>query len=100
MDENDLESLDKMKTDVTDSYSKGKLNELHHNSLKNEISILYEEIFKKRIESLDPKDNDVQQKLQEVRGVVKDAYSKGKLIELHYNLLNEKISLREKDIEK
>ena len=41
-----------MKTDITDAHSKGKINELHYNSLKNEISILYEEIFKKKIEFL------------------------------------------------
>ncbi len=36
-----------------DAYSKGKINEKHYESLRNEISTLYEEIFRKKIDSLD-----------------------------------------------
>jgi len=75
-----------LKIDITDAYSKGSINELHYNSLKNEVSILYEEIFKKRFESMDPNDGGYQEKLQEVRANIKDTYSKGKLLELHYEI--------------
>ncbi|MDQ4074105.1 MAG: hypothetical protein M3162_07355 [Thermoproteota archaeon] len=39
-------------------------------------------------------------KLNEIRKDIKDAYSKGKLTEQHYNLLNDEISQLEKDTEK
>ena len=95
-----MKDLDKLKTDITDAPSTGKINELHYNSLKDEISILYEEIFKKRIESLNSNNNkDFQKKIHELRKNTKDAYSKGILTDLHYNLLNEEISQREKDKE-
>jgi YVTN family beta-propeller protein len=93
LDENDLKDLDKLKIDITDAHSKGKINELHYNNFKNEISVLYEEIFKKRIKSLSS-NND---QLEEIKSRIKDAYSKGKLTELHYKLLNEEIYQNEKD---
>ena len=55
-------------------------------------AILYEEIFEKRIKSLNSNNDG----LQEIKSSVKDAYSKGKLTELHYNLLNEEITEKEK----
>jgi len=41
-----------LKIDITDAYSKGKINEIHYNNLKNEISILYAKIFQKSIDAL------------------------------------------------
>jgi hypothetical protein len=52
LDENDIESLDRLRGNIIDSYSKGKLNENQYESLRNEISTLYEEIFRKRINAL------------------------------------------------
>jgi hypothetical protein len=68
--------------------------------LKDEISILYQEIFMKKIDSMYDDDNnnkeiDLSLKLKLVREI-KDAFSKGKLTELHYNLLLNKISEMEK----
>jgi hypothetical protein len=63
--------------------------------LKNEISALYEEIYRKRIDSLKDSSSEglnretVMEKIQEE---IRDAYSKGKLSELHFNLLKEKIA--------
>ncbi len=76
-----------------DAYSIGKINELHYNNLKNEISILYEEMFKKRIESLNTaiNQNGWKDLFSQLKDDIEDAYSKQKITELHYNLLNKKI---------
>ncbi len=47
LDQSDIESLDTLKTDITDAYSKGKINEKHYERLNNEICILYDKIFRK-----------------------------------------------------
>jgi DNA-binding beta-propeller fold protein YncE len=94
-DENDFESLDKLKNEISDSYLKGKINEFHFSKLNHEISILYQEIFMRKIDILDNKEIDLQLKLKLVKDI-KDAYSKGKLTELHYNMLINKISETEK----
>ena len=56
-----------------------------------------QEIFRKKIDSIydDDKEIDLSLKLKLVREI-KDAFSKGKLTELHYNLLLNKISEMEK----
>lgn len=99
-DDNDFESLNKLKNEISDSFSKGKLSQFHYSNLKDEISILYQEIFMKKIDSMyDDNDNDkeidLSLKIKLVREI-KDAFSKGKLTELHYNLLMNKISEMEK----
>jgi hypothetical protein len=95
-DENDFESLNKLKNEISDSFSKGKISQFHYSNLKDEISILYQEIFMKKIDSMDgDKEIDLSSKLKLVREI-KDAFSKGKLTELHYNLLINKISEMEK----
>ena len=96
-DENDFESLDKLKNEISDSYIKGKLNQFHYSNLKDEISMLYQEVFMRRIDSLDEgsKEIDLKSKLKIVRDI-KDAYSKGKLTGLHYDMLINKISEIEK----
>ena len=73
-------SYDKM----VNAYSEGKINNEQYTNLKTEISVLYEEIFKKRIVP----SNDNRILMEEI----KDAYAKGMINELHYKLLIEKIS--------
>ncbi len=80
-----------------DAYSKGKINEKHYESLRNEISTIYEEIFRKKIDSLDndknsPIKKSTQEQLAQIRKEIKYAYSKGKINEKHYDLLNKDIS--------
>ena len=66
--------------------------------MKKEISILYEEIFKKRIDSLnDLAENDKVKLLDKIKDDISDAYSKEKISELHYTLLKEKLSNYEKN---
>ena len=72
---------------------RGKLNKEHYSNLKDEVSILYQEILKKKIESLSvllKKENKKQ--FKKIKEEIEDAHSKGKINELHYNLLNKKIS--------
>jgi hypothetical protein len=87
LDEDDIADLDRLKTDFTFVYTKGKISEQHYANLKGEISVLYEEIYKKKIDSLNRKDSN----LGKVKDEIKDAYAKGKISEQHYKLLNEKI---------
>ena len=95
-DDHDFESLDKLKNELSDSFSKGKINQFHYSNLKEEISILYQELFMKKIDSMEEvEEMDPSIKLKLVRSI-KDAYSKGKLTELHYNMIMNKISEMEK----
>ncbi len=95
-DEIDFESLNKLKDEISDSFSKGKISQFHYSNLKDEISILYQEIFMKKIDSIDDdKGINLSLKLKLVREI-KDAFSKGKLTELHYNMLMNKVSETEK----
>jgi hypothetical protein len=54
--------------------------------LNNTISILYEEIYKKKIDLLNGKD------LDKIKDEINDSYAKGKINEQHYKLLNERLS--------
>jgi YVTN family beta-propeller protein len=87
--EQNPEALSRIRNDIIDAYSTGELNNERFTNLKNEISVAYRDIFKKRIESItDPNTEAV----NKIRNEITDAYSDGKITELHYNLLNEKIS--------
>ncbi|HKG71862.1 MAG TPA: hypothetical protein VKA87_08175 [Nitrososphaeraceae archaeon] len=49
LDEKDIESLDQVRGNIIDAYSRGNLNEKHYENLKNETSVHYEKIFRRRI---------------------------------------------------
>jgi YVTN family beta-propeller protein len=92
LDENDAEPLDTLKTAIKDAYTKGKISDLQYNNLKNEISILYEKIYKNKIDSLSGKsDSSNGILLEKIKNDVTDAYAEEKISEQHYNLLNAKI---------
>jgi uncharacterized membrane protein len=90
--ENDISRLNSLNKNISDSYAAGKINNEQYTNLKNEVSIAYEEIFKRRI--VNQEDG-----LQRIQEDISDAYSKGKITKLHYDFLNEKISkmTQEKD---
>jgi hypothetical protein len=99
LDEKDIGALDLLRSNIIDAYSKGKLNEKHYESLKNETSVLYDKIFRKRIddEILNNNNNPsnrktIEEKLNKIRKDIKYAYSEGKINEKHYDLLNKDIS--------
>jgi YVTN family beta-propeller protein len=96
LDHNDIAHLDKIKIDMSDAYAKGKISDQHYQNLKNEISVLYEEIHSKRIDWLNGKHDIHNGKLlDQIKYDIEDAYAKGKISDQHYNLLNKKIESSE-----
>jgi YVTN family beta-propeller protein len=97
LDENDIEGLDRLRNRVVDAYSEGKINEKHYESLRNEISILYEKIFRKKIDDALNNNNDptnkktIHEQLAQIKNEVEYAYSEGKINEKHYDLLTKAI---------
>ena len=94
LDKKHIESLDKIKRDISNAYSTGKIGNEHHDNLNNEISMLYQEVFKKEIDSLNTltNDDDKIKLLNKLHSGIENAYSKEKINEKHYNLLKQKIS--------
>jgi YVTN family beta-propeller protein len=91
VDEKDLPHLDKLKDDIMDDYANGNISEQHYTNLNNKVSVLYEEIYKKKIDLLNGKDANGAL-LDKVKDEINDSYAKGKISEQHYKLLNEKLS--------
>jgi uncharacterized membrane protein len=87
--------MNEIKNRIEDAYAKEKIDNEQYTNLKNETSVLYEEMYRKRLDSLkgsfgeDSNQEVVMERLQED---IRNAYSKGKLSELHFNLLKEKIA--------
>jgi YVTN family beta-propeller protein len=97
LDSNDIEKLNKLKDKITDEYTKGKINKEQYDKLGNEISISYREIFTKEINSLNTiSKNDKVEQLSRIKTDIEDAYAKGKMNELHYTLLKERLANYEK----
>jgi YVTN family beta-propeller protein len=94
LDEKDIESLDKLSSNIADSYSKGTINNEHYANLKTEISVLYHQIYYKKLDSLNNLVSFTEKRnlLERIKKDIADSYSKGKIIELHYNMLKEKLS--------
>ena len=68
-----------------------------HANLKKETSILYQEMFRKRIDSLNYlPENNKGTLLAGIKDDISDAYSKEKISDLHYTLLEKKLSDYEK----
>lgn len=85
------ETVDKIRNDVIDAYNNGKLSDEHYTNLKNEISNIYQETFKNRIE-IESVTGPKTEAVNKIRSDIEDAYSDRKITELDYNLLNGKIS--------
>jgi YVTN family beta-propeller protein len=96
LDENDIEALNKLNNYITHAFVKGKISDQHYSHLKNEISVLYEEIHRKRIDSLNGRyDIHNGKLLDQIKYDIEDAYAKGKITDQHYKLLNKKIESSE-----
>jgi YVTN family beta-propeller protein len=96
LDENDIEALNKLNNYITHAFVKGKITDQHYSHLKNEISVLYEEIHRKRIDSLNGRyDIHNGKLLDQIKYDIEDAYAKGKITDQHYKLLNKKIESSE-----
>jgi hypothetical protein len=83
-----------LRKSIEDAYLKGKMNQQHYANLVNNISMLYQEVFKKEIDSLNSLTNneDKMRLLNKIHSDIQDAYSREKVTEKHYKLLKEKIS--------
>ena len=94
LDKNDIGSLDKLRDIITDEYSRGKINKEQFDKLIDDISVRYHEIFSKEIDSvmIGSFEQDIERELGEIRYNIEDACAKGKINELHYTLLKEKLS--------
>lgn len=96
LDENDIADLDILKTDITTASMKGKISEQHSANLKNEISVLYEKIYKNKIES----SNSNLTSLDNLKNDINYAYSEGKINNEQYTNLNTEISILYEEIYK
>jgi hypothetical protein len=89
VDENDTNKLGELNKNISDSYASGKITSDQYMHVKNGVSAAYQKIFKKKIESITgPNTKDV----NNLKNDIQDAYVDGKLTEMHFKLLNEKIS--------
>jgi hypothetical protein len=64
-----------------DDYANGNISEQHYNNLNNKVSVLYEEIYKKKIDLFDGKytNGALLDKIKDVN--INDSYTKGKISE-------------------
>jgi YVTN family beta-propeller protein len=100
LDNRDISLLDNLVIDITDAYSKGKIYEIQHNSLKNEITILYDRILRNSIDVLTNSADVISSKkdLQKLKINVEKALSEQKITQTQFELLIKKFSdLGEKD---
>ena len=93
LDERDAQRMNTLNNEILNAYSEGNINNEQYTNLKSENSALFEEIFRKRIDSLKESfDEDKSRSLDRIKDDIRDAYSKGKISELHFKLLNERIA--------
>ena len=94
LDEKDIKKLDDLKVSISDDYAKGKISNEHYIKLKDEISVLYQQIYNKKLDSLNHSlsSHEDSNLLQHIKNDILDSYSKGKINELHYNLLEKRMS--------
>jgi len=85
------DELNKYITKITKIYTENKLNNEHYTNLKNQISMLYEELLRNQIDSIDKlaKEEEKVQRIKELKNKINDVYSKEKINEKHYNLLKD-----------
>ena len=92
----ELQSLDKMYSDITNTYAEGKMNETHYGLLKDKISAQCNRTYANAIDSLHKKLNqnngEELQSLDKMYSDITNTYAEGKMNETHYGLLKDKIS--------
>jgi YVTN family beta-propeller protein len=91
LDETDIKNLNELNQRISNSYAAGKITNEQYTNLKNDVSAAYQKIFKKRIESITSPNSE---SVNNIKNDIEEAYSDGKINELHYNLIMKKISDR------
>jgi len=82
-----------LRNSLTDDYTKGKINKEKFDKLVDETSLRYREVFNKKIDSLDNlPEKEKESKVIEIKKNIEDRYASRKIIDLHYNLLQKKLS--------
>jgi hypothetical protein len=94
LDKNDIEKLNKLRDNITDEYTRGRINKEQYDKLDDEISISYREIFTREINSLNSfYENDKVKKLSGIKNNIDVVHSKGKINDKHYIDLKKDISV-------
>jgi len=93
----DTKKLNELKNDIADDYSKGRINKEQYDKLGEEISVYYRKIFTNEIDSMkNLSENEKVKQLSGIKSNIEDAHAEGKINELHYNLLKERLGNYEK----
>ena len=97
LDSEDIGELNNLKDNIADEYSRGRITKEQHDTLANEISVRYREIFKKEMDSLDSLPDDEKIKLlHKLNDDISDAYARERINDLHHTLLKERLTSYEK----
>jgi hypothetical protein len=87
-----IKALKGTKSLLDNTYLKKEIDKEHYDSLTNEISILYQELFNKRIaEVYNTSIIEDKKVVNQIKNEIYEAYSNEKINVKHYNLLKEKI---------
>ena len=94
LDDKDIKNLDGIKADLERDYQGEKLLDNQHENVKNEISVLYKEIYDKKINlaNSDSHKNDNRKQLDIIEKDIINIYADGKISDQHYQLLKDKLS--------
>ena len=94
---NDTEKLDGLKNEIADDYSRGRINKEQYDKLGEEVSLYYRKIFTKEIDTVkNLSENEIVKQLSGIKSNIEDAHAEGKINELHYTLLKERLANYEK----
>jgi hypothetical protein len=93
----DIKELDHLNAKIRDSHLQGKISDKQYEVLKNEISIIYQEILKNKIDSLNKDLVDVAdaKMVNAIKNEITQLYAKGMITSTHHDLLNKMISYYE-----
>ena len=105
LNEKDIGCLDNTKRDISNAYARGKISKEHYDNLNNNISILYQEIFMKKIQSIDISFYDQSDKLKKIDDelnmnltTITKAYNEGKINREQFDNIKEEISIMYEEI--
>ena len=90
-----------MRDNITDEYTRGKINKESYDKLEDEISIRYGEIITKEIDSLNTlSENEKLKQMSTILDDIEDLHAKGKLNNDYYTNLKKESSILYQEIEK
>lgn len=95
LEEKDIDQLNTLNNSVSNAYSEAEVNNEQYTNLKKEISVLYKEIYKKRIESLRKSSKEnfaIEVLVEKLNEDITDSHSKGMINKEHYEDLKNEVS--------